>query len=89
MFRTIVDVESFERKSSRLYDEAMSGDSDSFDIYELGRKIGLDEIEIESISWHLQRGGLIRRERDSDLFRFSDYARMIESGEIREAYAPI
>lgn len=89
MFRAIQDVEFFERKFSKLYEEATVGDSDAFDIYELGRKIGFDDSEIESIHWHLQRGGFIERERSSGLIRFSKYAHMIENGQIREAYAPL
>ena len=89
MFRIIADVDFFETKLNRLYAEATGSDADSFDIYKLGKKIGLDDTEIESIRWHLQRGGLLKRESGSDLFRFSDYARMIWSGQIREAYAPI
>ncbi|MEQ9619805.1 MAG: hypothetical protein RIG61_11630 [Deltaproteobacteria bacterium] len=89
MLRIIQDVEFFETKVSRLFGEATEGDSDLFDIYELGRKIGLDDFEIESMSWHLQRGGLIEREKDSGLIKFSEYGRMMESGQIKAAYAPI
>lgn len=89
MFKLVQDIECFQHKMEIMFDEALSTDSHAFDIYDLGKKIGLTGPEIESMYVHLKRGDLIERADDSGLLRFSRYAEMLRSGQIREAYAPI
>ena len=56
MFKTINEVEYFEQKLNRMFKAVHLTDTDLFDIYELGRKIGLSDAEIESMYWHLRMG---------------------------------
>ncbi len=89
MFRSIPDVEFFQHKLDRMFEEVLSRDSNTFDIFELGKKIGLEETEIESMYWHLKRGDMIEKDDDSARLRFSCYGMMLQTGQIQEAYAPI
>ena len=87
MIRQISDVECFDHVVTKIFQEVEESGSDSFDIYNIGEKIGLNEDEIEAMYFHLRRGEMIEQAGGS-LVRISTYGHMIQNGEINHGYVP-
>ncbi len=88
MLREIPDVESFDHVVTKLFQEVEESTADTFDIYSMGEKFGLNEGEIEAMYFHLKRGEMIEQ-ADGSLVRFSKYGHMMQNGEINHGYVPI
>lgn len=88
MHRSLPEIESFDQKVSQLFKEAKHSRSGLFDIEKLGKNIGLDSAEIESISYHLKRSNMLETANGS-LVRISKYGHLMYSGQINYGYAPI
>lgn len=88
MLRTIHEVESFEHKLAKMFEEVTSTESDLFDMHVMGKKIGLSDSDIESMYWHLKRGDILEKDNGSGLVRFSGYGIMLQTGAIMEACVP-
>ncbi len=88
MNRTIQDIEHFDTKVNSIFKEAEKNRSGLFDLDNLGKKIGLNNKEIEAINYHLKRNDMIEKVNGS-LFRISKYGRMIQHGQITQGYVPI
>ena len=88
MLRQIPDVESFDFVVTRLFEEVEESKSDTFDIYSVGEKLGLNEDEIEAMYFHLRRSDMIEKAEGS-LVKFSRYGEMMGKGEINHGYVPI
>lgn len=88
MIRQIQDLESFEFVLDRLFKEVDNSDLDSFNLHELGEKIGLNDGEIEAMDFHLKRSDIIEKAGNS-LVRISTYGQMMKSGKINQGYLPV
>lgn len=88
MLRNITDVDSYDFVVTKLFQEVEESRTDSFDIYSMGEKIGLNDDEIDSIYFHLRRSDMIEQ-ADGSLVRISRYGRMMHKGEISHGYLPI
>lgn len=88
MLREITDVECFDFVVTRLFQEVEESSTDSFDIYSMGEKYGLNQDEIEAMYFHLRRSDMIEQ-ADGSLVRFSRYGHMMQNGEISHGYVPL
>jgi len=88
MLRHITDIDSYDFVVTRLFHEVEESTADSFDIYSMGEKIGLNEDEIDSVYFHLKRSDMIEQ-ADGSLVRISRYGHMMHKGEISHGYIPI
>lgn len=84
----LTDVESFDVKVNQLFKEAEVSRSGLFDINKIGKKLGLNEEEIESIKFHLKRSNMVETAQ-GPLLRVSKYGHMLHHGQINHGYAPI
>lgn len=88
MLKPLTDVESFDLKVNQLFKAAEVNRSRLFDINKIGNQMGLNEEEINAISYHLKRANMVESAKGS-LLRVSKYGHMIYSGQINYGYAPI
>lgn len=88
MIRTLPDIESYDLVVTRLFNEVKQSNNDTFDIYNIGEKIGLEKIEIDAMYYHLRRSDMIENANDS-MQRFSKYGYMLQNGEINHGYVPM
>ena len=84
MIKTLPDIESYDLVVTRLFNDV----EQSFDIYRIGEKIGLEKIEIDAMYYHLKRSDMIENANDS-MQRFSKYGYMLQNGEINHGYVPM
>ena len=88
MNRSIKDIEHFDDTVNSLFKEAEKNRGGIFDLDSVGKRIGLDNYEIEALNYHLKRSDMIDK-ADGPLFRISKYGRMVLSGQITHGYVPI
>ena len=88
MTRQIQDIEHYDSKVNNLFAEAEKSASGLFDMVSLGKRIGLNDKEIEAMNYYLKRNDMIEKV-DGSLFRISRYGRMLQSGQITHGYVPI
>lgn len=88
MNRSILDIEHYDKKVTKLFKAAEYSRSGLFDMESTGRKIGLNSSEIKAMNYHLKRSEIIETTKGS-ICRFSKYGRMIQNGKITNGYAPM
>lgn len=88
MIKSLPDIEPFEKNLARMYERIHGRESGLFDIYSVGRDLGLSGDEIEALYYHLKRGDMVECGENS-LLRISDYGHMMMNGDITNAYAPM
>lgn len=78
-----------DRFLSRLYRLGKADHNQPFNMYEIGKAIGLGEFETEEIVNNLARAELIKRDKASEGVVITPYGIMIKDGDIIVGYAPV
>lgn len=89
----VQEIEGIQSKGDRflseLYDLSKADQSKGLDMYEIGERIGFDEIDTEETVNNLSRAEMITRDKSSDEVFMTPYGIMINNGDITVGYAPV
>ncbi len=88
MQKSLPDIESFDKKVTQLFKEAQHSRSGLFNINRAGKKIGLQDEEIEALHYHLKRSNMVE-DVNGPILKFSKYGKMLHNGDINYGYVPI
>lgn len=88
MNKSLIDIEHYEEKLSKLFKEAQLSRSGLFNIENTAKKIGLDNDEKEAMYYHLKRSNMIE-DVNGPILKISKYGKMLQNGDINYGYAPI